>query len=150
MASASAVIRRGSCLCRRVTFTLTGSPARNIQCNCLNCQKASGSAFLANVLYKRDQYAISSGEDLIKTYIDKDVDSGGTLERNFCGNCGSPLSIKNVSNPKMSGNIVIPGGTIEDNWKEWKPQSELFGHRRHAWLPEVQKKKTTQAGKAKL
>lgn len=51
--AASNIIRRGSCLCRNVKFTLTGSPARHIQCNCLNCQKASGSAFLTNILYKR-------------------------------------------------------------------------------------------------
>lgn len=45
----------------------------------------------------------------------------------------------NKSNPKMSGNIVIPAGVVDDSYKEFTPQSELFAHRRHAWVPAVQK-----------
>ena len=50
----ASLVRRGSCLCKAITFSITGAPARMIQCNCLGCQKSSGSALLSNVLYKRD------------------------------------------------------------------------------------------------
>ncbi|KAK4613858.1 hypothetical protein CLAFUW4_09450 [Fulvia fulva] len=139
--AAANILRRGSGLCQSVKFSITGTPARHIQCNCLNCQKSSGSAFLTNILFKRDQYKVESGAEHIKVFKDTSTDSGGTLERSFCSNCGSPLHIRNVSNPKMSGNIVVCGGTIDENYKNFKPQSELFPHRRHAWVPEVQKAK---------
>lgn len=82
----------------------------------------------------------------IKIYEDKDTDSRSKLERAFCSECGSNLYIRNVTNPKMSGNIVICGGTVDDNYKSFAPQSELFQHRRHSWVPEVKRKpKSTQA-----
>ena len=132
--------RTGSCLCGAITFTLTGPPARNILCNCLNCQKSSGSNLLTNILYKREQYALTSGSSKVKIYKDKSTDSGSELERAFCSDCGSNLYIRNVSNAKMAGNIVVCGGTVDDNYKTFVPQSELFGHRRHAWVPALQKK----------
>lgn len=140
MSAATQILRRGSCLCRAVKFTLSGPPARNIQCNCLNCQKASGSAFLTNILYKRTQYQLTSGADSVKIYVDKDTDSSSTLERAFCSNCGSSLYIRNIGNPKMSENIVVCAGTVDDAYKDFVPQSELFAHRRHSWVPEVKKK----------
>ncbi|KAK5091454.1 hypothetical protein LTR05_001637 [Lithohypha guttulata] len=146
MAAANA-LRRGSCLCRKITFTLTGAPARNIQCNCLNCQKSSGSAFLTNILYKHEQYKVDSGSEFVKIYEDRDTDSGSTLERTFCSNCGSNLSIRNVTNPKSKDNIVVCAGSVDDNYKDFVPQSQLFAHRRHAWVPEIQKKKKPEASK---
>jgi len=49
------------------------------------------------------------------------------------------MSIRNVSNPKMSGNIVIPAGVVEGSYLDFVPQSELFGERRHQWVAEVKK-----------
>lgn len=43
---------------------------------------------------------------------------------------------------------MVCAGSVDDNYKDWKPQSELFGHRRHAWVPEVKKK--AKSGEAKL
>lgn len=83
----------------------------------------------------------------MKIFEDKETDSGAVLERAFCSNCGSNLSICNTSNPKSKGNIVVCAGTVDDNYKDFMPQSELFPHRRHAWVPEVKKKKKTDEAK---
>ena len=72
---------------------------------------------------------MDSGSEYIKIFEDKDTDSGSKLERAFCSNCGSNLHIRNVSNPKMSGNIVVCAGSVDDNYKDFSPQSELFKHR---------------------
>jgi hypothetical protein len=93
------------------------------------------------------QYKIESGAEKVKIFEDKETDTGATLERAFCSNCGSNLSIRNITNPKSSGNIVVCAGTVDDNYKDFKPQSELFAHRRHAWVPEVTRKKKTEAAK---
>ena len=47
-------IRYGSCLCRQVRFTMAGDPFHHIICHCSNCKKASGSAFMANIFFKKD------------------------------------------------------------------------------------------------
>ena len=93
------------------------------------------------------QYKIDSGAEHVKIYQDKDTDSGSMLERAFCSNCGSNLSIRNTTNPKMSDNIVICAGSVDGNYKDYKPQSELFTHRRHAWVPEVARKKKADGAK---
>lgn len=94
------------------------------------------------------QYKIESGGDLVKIFRDEQTDSGNALERAFCSNCGSNLSIRNVTNPAASSNVVICAGTVDDNYKEFNPQSELFPHRRHAWVPEV--KKRTKPAETKM
>ena len=95
----------------------------------------------------RQQYKIESGPENVKIYEDKETNSGAVLQRAFCSNCGSTLSTRNISDPKMSGNIVVAAGSVDDNYKDFNPQSELFAHRRHAWVPEVKRKKKTSAAK---
>jgi hypothetical protein len=52
--------RRGSCLCRRVQYSVHGSALRAQICHCNNCQKTSGSSFGANIIYKKEvcKYAL--------------------------------------------------------------------------------------------
>lgn len=45
-------IYHANCLCSKVKFTLKGEPFHFVICNCRNCQKASGSAFMANSMFK--------------------------------------------------------------------------------------------------
>lgn len=75
----------------------------------------------------------------MKVFKDSETDSGHSLERTFCSNCGSSLSVRNVTNPKSKDNIVICAGTVDDNFKDFVPQSELFAHRRHSWVPAVKR-----------
>jgi hypothetical protein len=49
----------------------------------------------------------------------------------------------------MAGNIVVCGGSVEGHHETFVPQSELFVHRRHKWVPEIVKKKKKTEG-AKL
>lgn len=85
------------------------------------------------------QHKIESGSESVKVYQDKDTRSGGTLERGFCSSCGSNLFMRNNGDPKMKDNIVIPAGSVDDSYKSFVPQSELFPDRRHAWVQEVKK-----------
>lgn len=44
------------------------------------------------------------------------------------------------SNEPEDGVVVVCAGSVDDMWKDFKPQSELFKHRRHTWVPEVKRK----------
>lgn len=42
----------GSCLCKKVNYELKGDPGTFVVCYCVNCQKATGSAFMANTFWR--------------------------------------------------------------------------------------------------
>ncbi|KII85289.1 hypothetical protein PLICRDRAFT_94852 [Plicaturopsis crispa FD-325 SS-3] len=128
--SSTAQSHKGSCLCKKVQFEVTGKPFTFFVCHCSNCKKASGSAFMANVFFKEDQFRLLEGADSIRVYEDSDVESGATLHRSFCGNCGSSLFLANSKRP---GNRIIASGTI-DGAHDWTPVKEVFGHRKIGWL----------------
>ena len=77
----------GGCLCGQVRFSGDAEPAFQAICHCKNCQKQAGTAY--SVVIGVPSAAITlTGE--VKTYQDTG-DSGGTVDRNFCPACGSPL-----------------------------------------------------------
>jgi hypothetical protein len=47
-------VRYGSCLCGAVQYEVIGDPYNILICHCESCQKATGSAFMANSWYKED------------------------------------------------------------------------------------------------
>ena len=74
----------GSCLCGKVTFTVTGDlPALNA-CHCTACRKQSGH-YEASVDVARTALTVS-GEENVKWY-----QSSKKVRRGFCGSCGSTL-----------------------------------------------------------
>lgn len=154
----------GSCLCRQIHYELTGAPEMTFLCHCENCRKITGSMFMANSFYLQSvrpcprtrsnrerltkplsqQFQLLAGEDLLKTYHDSRTESGGTLARSFCSNCGSPLFVTNKANPHIKDAIIVPAGTMdlgaEDD--QWAPQREVFTKRRAEWLPKIECTKT--------
>jgi len=139
-ASDSSRTRHGSCLCRKVTYTISGPPLKTVLCHCNNCQKASGSAFQANASYKRDRFKILSGEDSIQKYIDNNTNSGSTIHRRFCKSCGSTLFATNETNPANSDTLVVMTGCL-DGEKDFVPELEFFCKNRYHSMPEVQETK---------
>ena len=62
-----------------------------------------------------------------KVYHDGHTDSGKTIQRTFCGNCGSAIS---TVSPNMSGVQVIELGLFDDMPK---PSMQLYAKSRPAW-----------------
>lgn len=74
----------GSCLCGKVTFTVTGDlPALNA-CHCTACRKQSGH-YEVSVDVARTALTVS-GEENVKWY-----QSSQKVRRGFCESCGSTL-----------------------------------------------------------
>jgi hypothetical protein len=72
--------------------------------------------------------AVSLQGDL-KTYADTG-DSGQTLHRRFCPNCGSGV----VAEPDIfPGMMVVLAGTLDDS-AMFKPTMDLYWSRAQAWL----------------
>ena len=76
----------GRCLCGEVRFEVRGEAGFLGFCHCTMCQRASGSAFGANVPVGEDEVVWLSGRDRITEY-----ESSPGQHRAFCTRCGSPL-----------------------------------------------------------
>ena len=81
----------GGCLCGKVRYSISAKPIGSGNCHCRTCQKASGSAYLAT-LFVRSKSLEISGE--YKEYATL-ADSGNTVYRGFCPECGSALFGRN-------------------------------------------------------
>ena len=77
---------KGSCLCRRVQYEITGEIGDFGYCHCTSCQKASGSAHGANAGVQRSAFRLTSGAEELREF----ESSPGKI-RVFCGRCGSPI-----------------------------------------------------------
>ncbi|EAW13235.1 GFA family protein [Aspergillus clavatus NRRL 1] len=124
--------RSGSCLCGAVQYKLAGDPEKLFICHCESCQKATGSAFMANCWYQESQLEITQGQDSIQVYNDKATATGEPLQRSFCGTCGSRLFHRNNSMVEAQY-VSVSSGTIDDR-DGLEPTIELWQRNRRPWL----------------
>jgi hypothetical protein len=98
----------GGCACGSVRYELSDTPILQMQCYCEDCRKASGSAFAEVMLVAADRFALSGKEP---KYHSAKADSGRTMKRGFCGDCGSPVLIHRPETPQFA---FIQAGSLDD------------------------------------
>ena len=99
----------GGCLCGAVRYEITAPVTELRACHCLDCQRASGAAGSINAVVPSAAFAIKKGDP---KHFAKRSDSGRTLQRFFCGTCGSPVYSRRVEVPEM---VVVRAGTLDDS-----------------------------------
>ncbi len=52
----------GSCLCRRVTYAISGNLGVFQYCHCSRCRKSTGNAFAANLFVSPSDFAWLTGK----------------------------------------------------------------------------------------
>ncbi len=116
----------GGCLCGKVRYRMEGEPAAAMVCHCTHCQKQSGSAFSTIIGVPEGQVSIE-GEPV--TYRDSG-ESGKSVERLFCGTCGSPLFSKVEVSPGM---LWIKAGTLDDT-AAFTPAAHIWTRSKQCWV----------------
>ena len=96
----------GSCLCGNIKYHGDADIKMVINCHCTDCQKATGSVHGTMVFVEEDKVEFEG----TPSEFDHQADSGNTLRKMFCGNCGSQVAGKNTGRP---GVIGIRGGTLD-------------------------------------
>ena len=130
--------RSGSCLCGEITYQIPERSMMEAVCHCKNCQKQAGSAFSTLAGIKKSDFKLI-GEP--KLFVDKATDSGASVERYFCGTCGSPIYSALPSQPDV---IYLKTGTLDDT-SEFKPSIHVWAGTKQNWvelddtLPQLQK-----------
>lgn len=118
---------QGSCLCGQVTYSSSAEePAMMVVCHCPDCQKQSGTAYSTNVLVPTS--SISFEGDSRAQYV-VNGDSGQPVTRNFCNNCGSPLT---TEMPAFDHLAAVKAGTLADS--SWvKPTVQIWCDSSQPW-----------------
>ena len=118
-------IHIASCRCGQLTATATGDPVRASVCHCLDCQKRSGSAFVAQVRFPAEQVTIAGQSTTFTVTGDN-----GEAHFHFCPDCGSTVYYENDSQPDT---IAIALGTFDDPYFV-VPTISVWKTRQHEWL----------------
>lgn len=85
----------GSCLCGTVRWEIDGRITPIQICHAARCQKATGSAFAAEVAAKRARFRWVSGQDRISRWEAPPplLREPPPYRRAFCSECGSPVPV---------------------------------------------------------
>jgi hypothetical protein len=98
----------GGCACGAVRYECAEIPARMYHCHCIDCQKATGTAFHTGLLVSRD--AVVFEKAMPKTW-DRPTDSGNVVTEAFCDTCGSPIYV--CSTGRLT-HMSLKAGSLDD------------------------------------
>jgi hypothetical protein len=86
-------IRKGRCLCGKVTFEYDGPEIWCGHCHCESCRRATSSPFTTWVGVRRDGCRFTGAEPGVHL-------SSPGVRRLFCRNCGSPVAFQSERWPE--------------------------------------------------
>jgi hypothetical protein len=124
--------REAACHCGQLRLEVSGEPFAVSICNCLACQRRTGSAFGMQAGFKADQVRVT-GRFNDYTRISDEADRKEHVFH-FCPECGSQVFGIEPDNPDV---VVISTGSFAD--PTFPPPTESgYDSRRHSWvgLPE--------------
>lgn len=98
----------GGCLCGAVRYAAIPRPESAYYCHCRDCQIGSASAFTVAIYADDNDFQVTSGE--LSTFS-KIADSGRSLNRMFCSNCGTPLAWTGDGFPEV---VLLSLSSLDD------------------------------------
>jgi hypothetical protein len=111
-------LNQGGCLCGAVRYAASSEPVRVTYCHCKFCQRATGSAYMVEPIFRKADLEIISGQPA--RYSQASEGSGKRVTVNFCAICGTKLYLDLERFPEIFG---VYGGTFDEpNWFERTPQ----------------------------
>ncbi|PLB36886.1 GFA family protein [Aspergillus candidus] len=127
----------GRCLCEKITYQVdlpAGEPdPKIVLCHCTSCKRYTGSSFSSNLVLPQPSMTYTQGTPKIHLCpSDREL----TVRREFCGDCGTPLTSQPGDNTSI---IIVKWGTLDDEHREWCKTlgGEIYCRRRDGWLGEI-------------
>jgi hypothetical protein len=117
----------GGCACGRVRYECEEVSIVDLICHCRDCQRASGSAYSSMSVVPTDKLTLTRE---LKYYAIKG-DSGGTMHRGFCPECGSPVAARKLETPVIT---FLQVASLDDPSK-FSPTCEIFLSSAQPWHP---------------
>jgi len=124
--------REAACHCGQLRVEVTGEPDWVSVCNCLACQRRTGSAFGVQAGFKPDRVQVQ-GRYNQYTRVSEQGDQNAHVFH-FCPDCGSSVFNTGVDEPELF--VVFVGAFADPTFPP--PQESGYDSRRHPWvqLPE--------------
>ena len=116
----------GSCLCGAIRYSIDAEVKELRACHCRNCQKVSGAQGTVNAILPSSAFKITHGKPKRYTAV---ADSGRTLHRYFCGDCGAGVFSQREANPEM---VVVRAGSF-DNPGDMKITANIWTGSARPW-----------------
>lgn len=98
----------GKCLCGQATFTIAAEPLGARMCWCRDCQRIASGSATVNVLFPEEAVTYTGRIATLRMV----ADSGNTVERGFCPQCGAQFYSRTVE-PKGQP-MRVRAGTLDD------------------------------------
>jgi len=116
----------GGCLCGRVRYRADAEPGFVGVCHCTDCQHFTGSAFATVIAVPSSALKLTG---TLKCFT-KQGDSGQSIHRRFCPECGSGIVDEADALP---GIAMVNAGSLDDpTWV--KPRSEIYCDSAQPWV----------------
>ena len=119
--------RTATCVCGQLGIQVSGEPTLVAACNCLDCQKRTGSAFGISSYFQENSVAKTFGR--CKTFSNS-AESGLNAKGHFCPECGSTVYWRHDF---MGDHVGIAVGCFADpNFPE--PKYSAWEESKHKWI----------------
>jgi hypothetical protein len=117
--------RIAQCCCGSLKAEAEGDPAAVSLCNCIECQRRTGSPFGVGAYYEANALKLSGPSSVYEREVE-----GRKLSFHFCPNCGSTVYWQAANHP---GRFGVAVGAFSDSHFP-KPGRSVFERSRHSWL----------------
>ena len=114
----------GECLCGAVRYEVDGEITGIWFCHCSKCRRATGSAFQAGAVSRKESFRWVRGEGRIAEYR---APSG--YRKTFCSNCASPVPLF----PEGTDYVWLPVGALEGD-PAIRPTHHIFVGSKASWF----------------
>jgi len=97
----------GGCRCRAVRYSVAAEPIASRICWCRDCQYFAAGSATVNLIFPASAVTIAGP---LRDYVSS-ADSGNTMHRQFCTQCGTPVTSASESRPQL---LILRAGTLDD------------------------------------
>jgi hypothetical protein len=112
-------IHAGGCLCGAVRYQTLADPLRVTVCHCRFCQRATGSAYMVEPIFRLEDLRVTSGSPVV--YDITSAGSGKLVHVYFCQKCGTKLYL---TFERFAETCGVYAGTFDDpNWIAVDPEN---------------------------
>lgn len=116
----------GGCACGAVRYEIADKPMFMNDCQCLTCQKKSGTGHGSYLSFPSKGKVKVAGK---ATLWDVAADNGNVKTHAFCPTCGSPVYLTFRDMPDV---FTVHAGSLDEP-SRYKPQAATYTVRGQAW-----------------
>jgi hypothetical protein len=98
----------GGCACGDIRFEISGEAVFQNHCQCLDCQKRSGTGHSSYLTFRGKEAMRATGQPSL---WQSTADSGHVKRHAFCPRCGTPVYLTFASMPEL---VAVHAAALDD------------------------------------